>query len=110
MVEDDYVTYNKNILTYVGYRTPRDTALPTNLQVPDIFNETLNITVPPYDQNFVQAVNNYLDPGSGIETQIDTTTFKITAASGIFREYTKVKIEYFNGDSVAEARRRMTFF
>lgn len=110
MNEEDYIEYNKNILTYVGFRTPKSTTLPTNLQVPDIYNETLNITVPPYEQNFVQAVNNYLDPGSGIETLLPTTTFKITAASGIFKEYTKIKIEYFNGETLADAKRRMTFY
>jgi len=96
MTESDYVTYNQNILSVVAYRTPKNTSLPANLQVPDIYNETYNINIPPYDQNYIQAVANYLDPGSSAQTEISSLNLGVTAAGGIFKGFTNMRIDYYN--------------
>jgi hypothetical protein len=100
MVNNDFITYNKNILSFVGYRTPRNTSLPLNLQVPDIYNETINISLPgannDYSQDYIQGVANYLDEGTGFETQVSKVDYVVSAASGIFSGYKIIRINFFN--------------
>jgi hypothetical protein len=100
MTERNFIDYNTNILTFVGSRTPKNPTLtptlPPNLQVPDIYNETVNISIEPYESNYIQASANYLDDGSTFETTVSSVNYTVTAASGIFEGFTNVKIDYFN--------------
>ena len=96
MTERNFIDYNTNILTFVGSRTPKNPTLPSNLQVPDIYNETVNISIEPYESNYIQASANYLDDGSGFETTVSSVNYTVTAASGIFEGFTNVKIDFFN--------------
>lgn len=96
MVDSNYITYNNNLLTVSGYRTPRNTSLPLELQVPDIYNETFNISILPYETNYIQAVADYLDPGTSFETTIPYVNYKVTAASGVFSGFTNMRIDFYN--------------
>ena len=96
MVDSDYETYNTNILTVSGYRTPKNETLPLEIQVPDIYNETFNISIPPYKTNYIQAVADYIDPGSGFETTIPYVNYTVTGASGVFSGFTNMRIDFYN--------------
>lgn len=97
MTESNFLDYNTNIITFVGSRTPKNTDLPAvNLQVPDIYNETISISIAPYDSNFIQATANYLDPGSGFETQRQFVDYGVTTASGVFKGFTNLRITFYN--------------
>lgn len=97
MTDSNYVNYNTNIISFVGSRTPKNPALAnTPMQVPDMYNEFININVAPYDSNYIQACANYVDEGSGFETTVPFVNYKVTAASGIFEGCTNLKIEFFN--------------
>lgn len=94
---------NTDIITYVGSRTKRkEPDFPK-----DMYNEVLTITSEPYSDNIVQAVCNYEDPGSGLETQVNFTNFTITGASGKFAGYKNIRITYDNLDS--RKKRTMVF-
>ena len=109
MTESDYTTYNKNILTFVGYRTPANNTIPyPATSVPPIYNETININIEPYDSNYIQATANYLDLGSGFATTISFVDYKVTTASGVFRGFTNVRVEFFNGTNITESVRKVT--
>lgn len=108
MTESDYTTYNTNILSFIGYRTPKNTSLSSPVQVPDIYNETLNISIQPYEKNFIQAVADYLDTGTTFETTIPYVDYKVTTASGVFSGFTNVRVEFFNGANITEAVRKVT--
>jgi hypothetical protein len=96
MTQNDFVTFNKNMLTFIGYRTPRNPALAPNLQVPDLYNETLSINIEPYLENFIQATANYVDEGTSFVTTIPFIDFTVSAASGIFKGYKNVRINIYN--------------
>jgi len=96
MTESDYQTYNKNILTIVGYRTPSNTSLPESIRVPSLYNETVSINVEPYGVNFIQATANYIDPGSGFETTLPFVDYKVSIATGIFANLTNFRIIFYN--------------
>ncbi len=111
MTESDYKTYNTNILTFVGSRTPPNSSIPLPAtSVPPIYNETININIVPYDSNYIQATANYLDPGSGFETTIPYVDYKVTTASGVFSGFTNVRVEFFNGNEndITQAVRKVT--
>jgi hypothetical protein len=84
MTESDYETYNKNILTITGYRTPANATVPSNIRLPDMYNETICINVEPYNDNFIQTTANYIDTGTGFETMVPFIDYKVSLASGIF--------------------------
>jgi len=97
MVNSDYETYNQNIITFVGYRTPRNTSLPSNLQVPDLYNETVSINLYPYStNNYIQASANYVDESGGFETTVPFVDYTVMAASGVFEGYKNFRIRFFN--------------
>jgi hypothetical protein len=96
MVQNDFVTFNKNILTFIGYRTPKNGDLAPLLQVPDLYNETLNINIEPYLENFIQATANYIDEGSSFVTTVPFIDYTVSAASGIFEGYKNVRINFYN--------------
>jgi hypothetical protein len=97
MTESDWTTYNKNILSFVSMRTPKNTSLPVELQVPNIYNETLNLNMSPnYDTNYIQAVANYVDNGTEFETTISFVDYKVTTASGIFNGFKNVRVNFYN--------------
>ena len=98
MVNGDFTTYNQNILTFIGYRTPGvtigDGSL--NLTIPSLYNETININIQPYDNNFITATQNYIDSGGGFETTIPFVDYVVTGASGIFAPYKNMRITFYN--------------
>jgi hypothetical protein len=96
MCESDFVTYNKNIMTFNAIRTPSNESLPETIRLPALYNETISISVVPYDCNFLQAAANYLDPGSGAATTIPYVDYSVTGARGIFSEFTRVRINIYN--------------
>jgi hypothetical protein len=96
MTESDWLTYNNTILTFQSLRTPTNTSLPAECQVPSIYNETLDITVPPYDKNYLQATANYIDNSSGVATTTPFVEYGITMSGGIFSGYTKIRINFYN--------------
>jgi len=98
MVESDFVTYNKNMLTFIGYRTPKNPAFNSNptIQVPDLYNETININIEPYENNFIQASANYIDEGSGFETSVPYVDYTVSAASGVFAGFKNIRIIFYN--------------
>ncbi len=96
MVQNDFVTFNKNMLTFIGYRTPKNLALPAYIQVPDLYNETLSINIEPYLENFIQATANYVDEGSSFVTTVPFIDYTVSAASGIFEGYKNVRINFYN--------------
>lgn len=108
MVDDDLVTYNKNIMELFGCRTPTNTDLPLSLQVPDQFLESFIIKLYPYNNDFVQAVSLYNDSGDGLVSSIPKATYYITAKSGIFEPYSKAEIK-FDNDNVLGKVRTVTF-
>jgi hypothetical protein len=96
MVEQNFVTYNTNILSFVGYRTPKNIDLDTYLQVPDLYNETININVEPYINNYIQASANYVDSGSSFVTTVPFIDYTVSAASGIFNGCKNIRINFYN--------------
>lgn len=96
MTESNYETYNKNILTFIGYRTPANATLPPNIRVPDLYNETVSINVEPYNDNFIQATANYIDEGTGFATTVPFIDYKVSMASGIFNGFTNIRVNFYN--------------
>lgn len=96
MVDQDFVTYNTNILTFLGYRTPKNPDLEPDLQVPDLYNETISINVEPYIENYIQATANYIDDGSSFVTTIPFMDYTVSAASGIFSGSKNVRVNFYN--------------
>lgn len=99
MCESDFVTYNKNIMTFNAVRTPSNKSLPERIRVPDLYNETISISVVPYECNFLQAASNYFDPGKSAATTVPYVEYSVTGARGIFSGFKLVKLSiYNNGD------------
>ena len=97
MVNSNFVTYNKDIVTFIGTRTSSNTDLPENMQVPNMYNETISINLSPlYGDNYIQATANYIDSGSDFETTLPFVNYKVSIASGIFKGYKNVKVNYYN--------------
>lgn len=96
MTDSDYLTYNKNILSFSGVRTPADMKLSPEMRVPRMYDEFVNISVQPYDLNYIQAHANYIDEGSGFETTVPFVNYTVTGASGIFEGCTNLRIEFFD--------------
>jgi hypothetical protein len=94
MTNATYSSYNTNIMTFIGYRTPGATVVGQN--IPPLYNETINILVAPYEQNFIQASANYIDSGEQFETTASFIKYTVSAASGIFEGYTTITIYFFN--------------
>lgn len=94
MTNSTYSTYNKNIITFLGYRTPGATV--AGKYMPPLYNETININVEPYDKNFIQASANYIDTGSEFDTTAPFIKYTVSAASGIFEGYKTMIIEFYN--------------
>ena len=98
MVDNDFVTYNTNILTFIGFRTPKNPDLDSrpDLQVPDLYNETINVNVEPYLENYIQASANYVDSGSSFVTTVPFIDYSVSAASGIFKDCKNLRINFYN--------------
>jgi len=96
MTQSDYVTYNTNIINFISNRVVQNTTLPQNIQVPDLYNEVVNISILPYENNYIQAAANYVDLGSGIITTIPFVDYSVTTASGIFEGYKTIRILFYN--------------
>ena len=97
MTNSNFVTYNKNIITFVGSRTPANTNLPKNMQVPDMYNETIDINMNPlYGDNYIQATANYIDAGKDFATTLPYVDYKVSIASGIFKGYKNMRINFYN--------------
>jgi hypothetical protein len=107
MTDSTFTNFNTNILTFIGMRTKRNITLPPYCQVPDIYNETLCINIEPYENNFIQAVANYLDEGNGFETSVPYVDYAVTGASGIFEGYKIVRINFYNNGDPPGSNRNL---
>ena len=97
MTDSNFVTYNKNIITFAGSRTPTNTDLPQNMRVPDMYNETIDINMYPlYGDNYIQATANYIDTGKDFATTLPYVDYKVSIASGIFKGYKNLRINFYN--------------
>jgi hypothetical protein len=108
MNESNFVTYNKNIITFIGNRTPANQDVPADIRVPDIYQETVCISIPEYENNFVQATANYLDSGNTDVTTVPFVDYGITTASGVFLGYKTIRI-FFDNDNVLGPVRTVKF-
>lgn len=88
MVDSDFVTYNTNIITFVGIRTPGNSIFDKNM-----YNETVCINV---GSSFIQAVSNYVDNNNTFETITPSIEYAITGKTGIFTDYNKFVINFYN--------------
>jgi hypothetical protein len=96
MTNSDFTTYNTNILTFIGYRTPSNELLIPEMRVPDMYNETISINIEPYQDNFIQATANYIDTGTGLATTNPFIDYKVSIATGIFNGFTNMRINFYN--------------
>lgn len=80
------------LITYVGFRIPPN----QTLGLPPIFNETLNLNVKPFRDNYLQAVSTYEDSGSGSTTAVNSNVFAVTTGIGMFKDAKTVLVEYDN--------------
>ena len=81
-------TYNKDLITYFGYRTPGR----VDLGIPALYCETLIVKTPQGD--LISGLANYLDQGSGSVTTQPFENFAVTCASGKFAGYKNIKVTY----------------
>ena len=88
MVESDFVTYNQNIITFVGMRTPGNSVFNNNM-----YNETVCISV---GSSFIQAIANYVDNNNTSETLTPSIEYAITTKTGIFTDFNKLVINFYN--------------
>lgn len=109
MTESDYETYNKNIITFIGYRTPKPSI---NHSIPSLYNETIiiitpdnNNTNPTYNNNIIQATQNYIDSSSTLATTVPYIDYVVNSANGIFKDYKILRIEFNNGTPKGDIRK-----
>lgn len=81
-------TYNQDIITYFGYRTPGS----VDLGIPSLFCETIIIKTE--DGDLISGLANYVDGGSGSATTTPYENFAVTCASGKFAGYKNIKVTY----------------
>ena len=81
--------YNKDIITYFGYRTPGS----VDLAIPALYCETIIIKTEQGD--FISGLANYVDEGSGVETSTPYENFAVMCASGKFAGYKNIKVTYY---------------
>jgi len=93
-------TYNKDLITYFGYRTTGSVpygkdhgvlTIATN-NIPSLYCETLIIKTPQGD--LISGLANYVDQGSGEGTTTPFENFAVTCASGKFAGYKNIKVTY----------------
>jgi hypothetical protein len=89
MVDSDFLTYNQNIITFVSMRTPANPPVFDK----NMYNETVCINV---GSSFIQAVANYVDNNNTFETLIPYVEYAITAKTGIFTDFNKLVINFYN--------------
>ena len=92
---------NKNqIISIVGYRTPASALL----ELPALFNETINIRIKIDDKlspplyNCISAFAVYDDAGKTEFTTVPLVVYHVTAANGIFKDYNFLTIFFNNED------------
>jgi len=95
---------NSDIISYFGFRTPASAAL----ILPPLYNETVSI-LQPDTGSFISAQKIYVDSGSAGPTTVPFTTFDVTCASGIFSNYSLLKIVYDNSDP-NDFKRQVEFY
>jgi hypothetical protein len=89
MVDSDFVTYNTNIITFVGTRTPANPPIFDK----NMYNDTVCITV---GSSFIQAVANYEDNNIGPEALVPYVDYHVTTTSGIFKNFNNIRINFYN--------------
>ena len=102
MCNKSYSTNTSDIITFVGYRTPANEAL----GLPRLYKEVVSINSKPYQNNFIEAVANYVDNGNGFATELKFVNYTVTAASGKFKGFTNIRINFYsNGTRVVDITR-----
>jgi hypothetical protein len=82
---------NKDVMSFVGYRTAAK-EIPGGFSIYPIYNETLNIQT---KNGIISAVAVYADVGSGLQTTFPLVQYAVTSAQGEFVGAQIVTI-YFN--------------
>jgi len=102
-MSDNNWNSNKNIISFVGYRTPGNTSPSINL--PPLYDETLNINI--YNKtgnvlkHYISAKSLYIDSGTGFATTLTQNTYSVIATSGKFTGAKTVTIDF---DNTAQTR------
>ena len=88
MTNNDFSTYNSDIISFVGTRTPKNSVFDKNM-----YHNSVCINS---GSDFIQAVANYQDDGLGVETTVKSQEFAITAKTGKFSKFKKFVINFYN--------------
>lgn len=96
MSNKDFSGYTKDIISFTGIRTRANGVFDKNM-----YNETVCIT---RGLDLIQAVANYEDSGTTSETTVKSQEFAITGATGIFKNFKKLVINYFNDEKPFEGK------
>lgn len=96
MSNSSYDSYTSDIMTYISCRTPKSSD--PGAFDKDMYNEYLTINSAPYQENFIQAVANYIDDSESYETTVPDNNFVVTAATGKYKNYKNINITYDNVD------------
>jgi len=83
------------VITYIAFRIPPS----ESLELPAFYNETFNLNVKPFRDNYVQAVSTYEDAGTGNITTVPSNIFAVTTGIGMFKDAKTILIEYDNDNN-----------
>jgi hypothetical protein len=84
---------NDNIINFSGYKTPAS----LKLNLPSTFGEIATILIPS-DGSQVSAQALYIDYGNTFISTVPFTLFNISSSSGIFENFTVMKINFDNSN------------
>jgi len=94
MCKSDFETPTTDIINFLGNRVPKN----DDVGLPSTYLETVTIISKPYQRenvsNMITATANYIDSGTGEETETDYINYTVTGASGKFAGYKNIKIIY----------------
>ena len=92
MYDSTFQIINKDIVSFIGYINSG------NDSVPSVYYEIISIILNDDKHSTIQAVSSYLDSGEGPVSTIDSTTYTVTAANGVFFGCKKINVRFNNVD------------
>jgi hypothetical protein len=87
MTNSSWETANTDIITFLGYRTPKG-----NTTLPNLYCETVIIKT--QEGDFISGLANYVDSGSGSDTTSSSENYAVMCASGKFSGYKNINITF----------------
>ena len=87
---DSFGNPNKNIINFIGYRTPEN----KTLNLPALYNETISILME--DTSYISAQKIYIDSGTSFASTLPYMLYDVTTCSGLFENYKFIKIIFDN--------------